>query len=180
VIWLAAITGARNSEIRGLRVSDFDPEAGWLGIERAISAGKVWTTKNRRYRDNALDDMTAAVVAAQIEWMAARAHQAGTRLSPDAYLFSDHPTGHDHWAEERITRYFGRLTERTGLSHLKFRYLRKFMDTYGQELGFTTEQVAARAGHDPTVARRYYTGTAAATDRRLSAALASALEEPGP
>ena len=51
----------------------------------------------------------------------------------------------------------GEWTDDTQLEHLDFRYLRKFMETYGQNLGFSPVQVALRAGHDPSVAAKHYT-----------------------
>ena len=37
---------------------------------------------------------------------------------------------------------------------------RRFMDTYGQELGFSLAQMSIRAGHDPAVASKHHTGRA--------------------
>lgn len=53
--------------------------------------------------------------------------------------------------------------------------LRAFMDTYGQELGFTLTQVAMRAGHDPAVAARHYTGKVRESDREMADALSGLL-----
>ena len=47
------------------------------------------------------------------------------------------------------------------------------METYGQEMGYSVTQVAIRAGHNPTVAARHYSGEVAETDRELAAAVAS-------
>ncbi len=47
--------------------------------------------------------------------------------------------------------------------------------TYGQDLGFSPVQVAMRAGHDPSVAAKHYTGRFDDTDRALSHAVASLL-----
>lgn len=49
------------------------------------------------------------------------------------------------------------------------------METYGLDLGFSPAAVAMRAGHDPSVASRHYTGKIAATDRALASAVASLL-----
>lgn len=49
------------------------------------------------------------------------------------------------------------------------------METYGQNLGFSPVQVAMRAGHDPSVAAKHYTGSIEETDRALSLAVASLL-----
>jgi integrase len=177
VIWLGAVTGARNSELRALRLSDFDAAEGRLGIERAISAGKVWSTKNRQIRDNHLDDVTIAVVVEQIEWMRARAAAAGGTLDDDAYLFSEDLQGRTHWSESIVTKFFAKLADDNDLEQYTFKHLRKFMDTWGQELGFSREDVAKRAGHDPEVAWKAYTGQVAAKDRALSAAIADHLVE---
>jgi len=67
---------------------------------------------------------------------------------------------------------------RIGLEHLDFHYLRKFMETYGQEMGYSVAQVAMRAGHDPTVAAKHYSGRVAETDRALAKAVASLLTPP--
>lgn len=185
VIWLAAVTGARNSEIRALRVSDFDLQNGRMGVERALSAEEMWTTKNRQIRDVAIDQQTVDVILDQIAFMEQRAERS---LPPDAYLFSDDLLGREPWREEQITKFFSKLADDIGrpddapetwagpLSHLTFKHLRKFMSTYGRELGFTGEAVADRAGHDPAVAERHYRGKVKSDrDLELSAGLAALL-----
>lgn len=170
VIWLGAITGARNSEIRALRHGDIDPAAGVLGVERALSAEQVWTTKNRQIRDVSLDQLTVNVVLEQIRFMEAR---AGHALPSTAFLFSDDPLGQRPWREEQITRPFSKLADANGCAHLTFKHLRKFMSTYGRELGFTSEDVADRAGHDVAVAEKHYRGSVKSSrDQELSAGLA--------
>jgi integrase len=104
-----------------------------------------------------------------------RARSLGVKLIDDAYVFSDAPDGSEPWRPGAITRYFARLRERVGLEHLDFHDLRKFMETYGQDLGFSPVQVAMRAGHDPSVAAKHYTGSIEETDRALSLAVASLL-----
>ena len=53
------------------------------------------------------------------------------------------------------------------------------METYGQEAGYSVTQVALRAGHNPSVAARFYSGKVAETDRALAAAVAALLVRPG-
>jgi len=77
---------------------------------------------------------------------------------------------------DTITQYFGRLRDPLQLEHLEFKSLRRFMDTYGQELGFSLAQVAMRAGHDPAVAARHYTGRVTQADRDLAEAIGELLE----
>ena len=61
------------------------------------------------------------------------------------------------------------------LANVDFHDLRRFMETYGQEMGYSVAQVAMRAGHDPSVAARHYSGRVVETDRDLAQAVASLL-----
>jgi hypothetical protein len=88
----------------------------------------------------------------QAERTAERAPIAASRL--DALL---------PWMSQRTTTGMelaesGRMRKRIGLDHLDFHYLRKFMETYGQEMGYSVTQVAMRAGHDPSIAAKHYSG----------------------
>ena len=71
------------------------------------------------------------------------------------------------------------MRKRVGLDHLDFHDLRKFMETYGQEMGYSVTQVAMRAGHDPAIAAKHYSGRVSATDRALANAVASLIAPPG-
>ena len=53
--------------------------------------------------------------------------------------------------------------------------LRKFMETYGQEMGYSITQVALRAGHKPGRRRALLLGKVAETDRELARAVAGLL-----
>lgn len=176
---LAATTGMRRGELCGLRFAAVDFDEGLVLVERSITqlSGEplqAGPTKNRRRRLLAIGDRTLQLVQAQRQMMADRALQLGVELSEDASVFSDAPDGVEPWKPDAVTQYFGRLRDRTGVrSELQFKHLRKFMETYGQDLGFSLAQVALRAGHDPAVASRYYTGRVAESDH----ALASAIED---
>ena len=112
--------------------------------------------------------------------MEERAAAAGTELLADAYLFSDAADGCEPWRPGAVTLYFSRLRTRAGLDHLNFHSLRKFMETYGQDLGFSPVQVAMRAGHDPSVAAKHYTGKLAESDRALAEAVSGLLADGPP
>ena len=90
-------------------------------------------------------------------------------------MFSDDIRGAVPWKPDAVSQYFGRLRSRAGLDHLDFHDLRRFMETYGQEMGYSVAQVAMRAGHDPSVAARHYSGRVVQTDRELAQAVASLL-----
>ena len=183
-IFLTATTGVRRAELCALRIGrDIDLERSAITVSSSIvnitgePLGEI-PTKNRRVRPVALDPATVQVLREQIAFMADRAKRGGTVLAPNAYLFSDALDGLEPWRPDSVSQYFDRLRKRVSLSHVDFHQLRKFMETYGQNLGFSAAQVALRAGHDPSVASRHYTGSIEETDRALAAAVAGLLDDP--
>ena len=180
-ILVAATTGVRRAELCAIRRwREVDWERGLLRVSASIVSLKgvplqEITTKNRRQRTLALDDLTLSMLRAQVELLEERAAFAGVPLAPDPYVFSDDIAGQVPWKPDAISQYFGRLRQRTGLNHLDFHSLRKFMETYGQEMGYSVAQVAMRAGHDPAVAAKHYSGRVVETDRELAHAVASLL-----
>jgi integrase len=136
-------------------------------------------TKNRRTRLLALDDLTVAILRAQLAEVEARAVLVRVDLVADPYVFTDSPDGSVPWKPDTISQYFGRMRKRVGLDHLDFHHLRKFMETYGQDMGFSVVQVAMRAGHDPSIAAKHYSGRVSETDRALATAVASLIAPPG-
>lgn len=104
------------------------------------------------------------------------AEEVGATLDKNPFVFTNSPSGSDLWIPDTITQLFGRLCERIGLEHLKFKLLHTFMDTYGQELGFSLAQVSVRAGHDPAVASKHYTGRVSETDKALAEAISDLLK----
>lgn len=115
----------------------------------------------------------------QIEAANERAEVAGVELGKDPYVLTTSLAGDRPWDPDTITQYFSRLRSRADLDHLEFKGLRRFMDTYGQELGFSLAQVAMRAGHDPAVASKHYTGRVGQSDREIAAALARLFDSGG-
>jgi integrase len=124
----------------------------------------------------AIDDLTASMLQIQVTAVQDRAMQAGVDLVENPFVFTDSVDGSAPWKPDTISQYFGRLRQRVDLGHLTFHDLRKFMETYGQEMGFSVTQVAMRAGHDPSIAAKHYSGRISETDRALAAAVASLLE----
>lgn len=180
-ILIAATTGLRRSELCALRRwRDVDFERAMLRVSSSLSnvprfAPSEIPTKNRRVRTLAIDELTASMLRAQIDSMGERARVAGTELIDDPFVFSDAIDGSTPWRPDSISRYFSRMRRRVGLDHINFHDLRKFMETYGQEMGYSVTQVAMRAGHDPSIAARHYSGRVSETDRALADAVASLL-----
>jgi integrase len=185
VILVAATTGLRRAEICALRRwRDVDLERGFLRVSTSIldlngHPVEEIPTKNRRTRTLAIDGLTVATLRAQVELLEERSAAAGAELVEDHYLFSDAIDGSVPWRPHGITQYFGRVRERVGLDHLNFHDLRKFMETYGQEMGYSVVQVAMRAGHDPSIPAKHYSGRVSETDRALAEAVASLIEPVG-
>ena len=180
-ILVAATTGLRRAELCGLRRRrDLDLDGGMLTVSSTVvalpqAAVEEIPTKNRRVRTIALDDLTVSILRAQVDALEARARLVRVELVDDAFVFSDALDGSVPWKPDRFTQYFNRLRDRAGLGHVNLHSLRKFMETYGQEMGYSMTQVAVRAGHNPAVAARYYSGKVAETDRELAKAVAGLL-----
>jgi integrase len=163
-ILVAVTTGLRRAELCVLRCRrDVDFERGLLRVSASIvnlpdqPLGEI-PTKNRRVRRLAIDDLTAAILRAQINDVEQRAVLANVALVDDPYIFTDAADGSLTWKLDAVSPYFGRMRKRIGLDHLDFHYLRKFMETYGQEMGVSITLVAMRAGHDPSIAAKHYSG----------------------
>ncbi len=180
-ILVAATTGLRRAELCALRCRrDVDFERSLLRVSASVvnlpdlPLGEI-PTKNRRVRLLAIDDLTAAILRAQIDDVEQRALLAKVALVDDPYVFTDAADGSVPWKPDAVSQYFARMRKRVGLDHLDFHYLRKFMETYGQEMGFSITQVAMRAGHGPSIAAKHYSGRVTETDRALATAVASLL-----
>lgn len=180
LLFVAATTGMRRGELLALRRTDIDLERRLVVVSRSLidlSHQPVveGPTKNRRLRRVALDERTLGVLVDQVAMVDRRAVELGAVVPADAFVFSDSPDGSKPWRPMMVTQYFGRLRERAGLGDITFQSIRRFMDTYGQDLGFSPAQVAMRAGHDPSVAGRFYTGNIAESDRQLAEAISALL-----
>jgi integrase len=184
-ILVAATTGLRRAELCALRRErDLDLERGLLRVSASVvklpgATPREIPTKNRRTRVLALDDLTVAILRAQLVEVEARAAIVRVDLVDNPYVFTDSPDGAVPWKPDTVSQYFGRMRKRVNLDHLNFHDLRKFMETYGQEMGYSITQVAMRAGHDPSIAAKHYSGRVSETDRALARAVASLITPPG-
>ena len=183
LIFVAATTGMRRGELCALRFGDIDWDRQLIVVSRSVvdltnRPLEEGPTKNRSLRRLAIDAATLDVLDEQRRVIEDRASAVGTSVAADSFVFSDAPDGSEPWRPMMVTRYFGRLAARAQLDHLSFHSLRRFLDTYGPDLGFAPVQVAMRAGHDPSVAAKFYTGSVAEADRRLADAIAELISKP--
>lgn len=120
-----------------------------------------------------IDELSAAILRAQMDQVEERAVIAHVDLVDDPYVFTDALDGSEPWKPDAVSQYFGRMRKRAGLDKVQIHQLRKFMETYGHEMGYSVTQVAMRAGHDPSIAAKHYNGRVSETDRALAEAVAS-------
>jgi integrase len=183
-MFVSATTGLRRAEICALRRDrDIDWDTGVITVTKSIVAlpgepVKEIPTKNRRARPVAVDDVTMAFLREQLAMIEDNAQKAEVELVADPYLFSDQADGSRPWKPDTVTQYFTRIRDRVELKHLNFHSLRKFMETYAQDLGFAPATVAMRAGHDPSVMAKHYTGRVAEADRQLAEAVSALIAQP--
>lgn len=180
-LFVFATTGLRRAELCALRRDrDIDWDRGILVVTQSVVALKGQPiheipTKNRRDRLVALDDTTLQTLHEQLQSLEERAEFARLELTDDPFLFSDEIDASVPWNPGSLTQFFTRIRERVGLDHLTLHDLRKFMETYAQDPGFSAAQVAMRASHDPSVMAKHYTGRIEEADRALAFAVAALL-----
>jgi hypothetical protein len=159
------------------RVSTEDQAESGLGLADQMAKLRAMATIKDLDGIELVDDGHSAktILRERSEEARSVAEAVGCELVDDPYLFSTSPVGDEPWHPDTITQFFGRLAKRNGLDRYDFKSFRSFMDTYAQELGYSLAQVAMRAGHDPAVAGKHYTGRVDTADRRLALDMAKLL-----
>jgi integrase len=150
-ILLAAVTGARRSELVALRWNDVDAAGSTVLISRAIVIGNDGLvekdTKTHSSRRVSLDAQSAAVVAAHHERMKTRAEDCGVVLVEDGFVFSNEPDCAVPWFPASVSRSFKRLCAREGIADVRLHDLRHFVATQLLGAGIDVRTVAGRLGH---------------------------------
>lgn len=199
---LAAVTGARRSELCALRWSDLAPgvvtvargivlgplnddtlsayrghiwEAGWQRGQRPTALIEK-KTKTNRPRTIAVDEATAAVLAAQRARAAEGALAHGVSLPPDAFVFSHQPDGSRPWRPDTVSRTFTRLCRDCGLQGIRLHDLRHFVVTTLLGAGVDQRTVMGRAGHASLASLARYAHFVQANDQAAAELLARMLD----
>lgn len=150
-VLLAAVTGARRSELVALRWQDIDYAGSTILISRAVVIGNaglvVKDTKTHSSRRVSLDAQTVEVVAAHHERMKTRAEECGVALGEDGYVFSNEPECAVPWFPASVSRSFKRLCAREGITNVRLHDLRHFVATQLLGAGVDVRTVAGRLGH---------------------------------
>jgi integrase len=170
-IMIAAVTGCRRGELCGLRWSDIDAKRRVIHVRRSIKwsadhktlvAGPTKTHQDRRV---SLDAVMLAILEAHRSRAEGWAADARVAIEPDGYILATDPTGRTPTDPDVITRAFGRLTRRVGVT-CRFHDLRHFTATQLIGAGQDPAVVAGRLGHlDATTTLRIYSHALAERDR---------------
>lgn len=145
LLFVAAASGARRSELCALRWSDVDVARRTLRIRG--------TKTHSSYRTVALDDGTLAVLAYLRAWQEDLAVRACTKLTADPYIFAVDPDGERPTQPQSASQAIRRLSG----GRVHFHQLRHFAATQLLGAGVDVRTVAGRLGHgDATTTLRIY------------------------
>jgi integrase len=150
-LFLAAVTGARRSELIALQWADVDLVRGVIEIRRGVVHGRRGVvekdTKTHAVRRVALDPSAVQFLVAHRERCEHVAAMCGIVLSDSAFVFSHAPDGSRPWRPDVVTHAFMRLRERAGLPGVRLHDLRHFVATRLLASGVDVRTVAGRLGH---------------------------------
>lgn len=181
---LAATSGARRSQIVGLRWCDIDFDAATATFARSVVLGPSGievrnTTKGKRVYRIALDARTLAILGEHRKRCIANAVECGVSLPPDAYVVSNDVEGAEPWGPDATTHRFSRVCASAGLAGVRLHDLRHYVATRMLSSGADVRTVAGRLGHaNPSVTLNVYAQFLPQSDRRAAEALAGLLDEP--
>lgn len=148
---LAAITGARRSELVALRWSDVDLTAGRVTIAHGVvlTADKTLVrkdTKTHAARTIAIGASAVDMLTDLRTTQAKLALDLGQMLDADPFVFSFAPDGSEPWNPDYPTRALSVIRERLGIK-VRLHDLRHFMATTWLSQGVDVRTVAGRLGH---------------------------------
>jgi integrase len=149
--WLAASTGARRSQLLGLRWAEIDLGHAAIGFARAYVDGPtgpvLQATKTHRTYRVAIDQATLERLVGLRRRADTRARSSGVELADTAFVFSAEPDGSAPWSPNRVTKHFIRHLRRSGVGRFRLHDLRHFMATQMLGHGVAIVTVAQRLGH---------------------------------
>lgn len=150
-LWLAASTGARRSQLLGLRWAEIDLRHAAIGFARAYVDGPTGpvlrATKTHRTYRVAIDEATIKRLVKHRHRANARARAGGVELADSAFVFSALRDGSAPWLPNRVTKAFIRHLRRSGAGRFRLHDLRHFMATQMLGHGIAVVTVAQRLGH---------------------------------
>ena len=150
-LWLAASTGARRSQMLGLRWADIDFAHSAIGFSRAyvdgLSGPVLRATKTHRTYRVAVDHASIQRLVDHHQRSTQRATARERLLTDKAFVFSAHPDGSLPWLPNRVTKMFIGHRRRAGVGQFRLDDLRHFMATEMLARGVAIVAVSQRLGH---------------------------------
>jgi integrase len=150
-LWLAASTGARRSQLLGLRWAEIDVRHAAIGFARAYVEGPTGpvlrATKTHRCYRVAIDDATIQRLGEHRRRAEVRAAANGMALADHAFVFSSAVDGSLPWLPNRVTKSFIRHLRHAGVGQFRLHDLRHFMATQMLAHGVAVVTVSQRLGH---------------------------------
>jgi integrase len=178
---LALTTGARRSQLLGVRWSDVDVERASLLFRSGVTATQgqvhVLDTKSGRPYVVALDPETLKSLRRLRAHNASIALQCGVPLVGDPFLFSHQPDGGTPWHPDAVKRWWSRTCRAAGVSGVRLHDLRHYTATRLLAAGVDVGTVAGRLGHkDATVTLRVYAHFMPEKDRDAADTIAAIVD----
>ncbi len=150
-LWLAASTGARRSQLLGLRWAEIDARHAAIGFARAYVEGPTGpvlrATKTHRTYRVAIDDATIQRLIEHRRRAEVRAEANEVALADNAFVFSAAHDGSTPWLPNRVTKAFIGHLRRAGVGRFRLHDLRHFMATQMLAHGVAVVTVSQRLGH---------------------------------
>lgn len=175
---LAAVTGARRSELAALRWTDLN--AGRLTIDSSIAILRGGAERSTlTLRDDPTKTANRRVIS--LDASTVRALEA-LRISLGAYGPWILSPGPDPVNPERVTAWWRRARDGAGLdSKWRLHDLRHWSATTSIAEGYDIRTVANRLGHaNPSMTLRTYAHAVESTDAPIAATLGFVIDEPDP
>jgi integrase len=148
---LAAITGARRSEVLGLRWPDVDLEGSVLTISRGLVVGPDGLvekdTKTHQVRRVALDAATVETLRVHRSAADERAARFAGHVAADAFVFANDVAGRIPWFPDSASRRFRQACRRIDLHGVRLHDLRHYVATRLLTAGVDVRTVSGRLGH---------------------------------
>jgi integrase len=147
---LDASTGARRSQLLGLRCAELEFEHRAVGftrtfVERADGCVLRATKTHRSYRVS-LDEPTLAALIDHWRHAWERARAVRAPLTAEGFVFSDDVDGARPWLPNRVTKMFIVYRRRAGIAHCRLPDLRHLMATEMLANGIPVPTVSQRLG----------------------------------
>lgn len=179
---VAVNSGARRSQVCGLRWGDIDLATGAVKFARAVVDGpdgiEVKGTKTDRIYRVTLDAGTLDSLTHHRKAMEERAELCGVELPAKAFVFSYAPDCATPWRPDGVTSRWIQWRKKAGLDGVRLHDLRHFMATTMLAAGVPVSVVAGRLGHArPATTLNVYSHFVDAGDKVAADVLAKIMGE---